>query len=108
MSTHHQATSILDRVESVFVGNRQLTQKLLAAGLANGHVLFEDNPGLGKTLLVKCFARAIGCESKRVQFTPDLLPADIVGTKVWNASKRSFELHKGPVFGNVLLQDEIN
>ncbi|HET6405178.1 MAG TPA: MoxR family ATPase [Candidatus Thermoplasmatota archaeon] len=107
-STHVKANEILDRVESVFVGNRALTEKLLAAALANGHVLFEDNPGLGKTLLVKAFAAAIGCDAKRVQFTPDILPADILGTNVWNQAERKFELHKGPVFTHVLLADEIN
>jgi MoxR-like ATPase len=107
-SPHQKANEILDRVESVFVGNRALTEKLLAAALANGHVLFEDNPGLGKTLLVKTFARAIGAESKRVQFTPDILPADILGTKVWNASAGRFEMHAGPIFTNILLADEIN
>jgi len=107
-SPHQKANEILDRVEAVFVGNRALTEKLLAAGLANGHVLFEDNPGLGKTLLVKAFAAAIGSDTKRVQFTPDILPADILGTKVWNQSARLFELHKGPVFTHVLLADEIN
>ncbi|HUR67723.1 MAG TPA: MoxR family ATPase [Candidatus Thermoplasmatota archaeon] len=106
--THQKANEILDRVESVFVGNRALTEKLLAAALSNGHVLFEDNPGLGKTLLVKAFAAAVGCDAKRVQFTPDILPADILGTKVWNQSNRTFELHKGPVFTHVLLADEIN
>ena len=105
---HLKATEILDRVESVFVGDRMLTEKLLAAALANGHVLFEDNPGLGKTLLVKAFAASIGCDSKRVQFTPDILPADILGTKVWNQNARTFELHQGPVFTNILLADEIN
>jgi MoxR-like ATPase len=103
-----KAIEILDRVESVFVGERILTQKLLAAALANGHVLFEDNPGLGKTLLVKAFAASIACDSKRVQFTPDILPADILGTKVWNQHGRTFELHQGPVFTNILLADEIN
>ena len=107
-STHVKANEILDRVESVFVGNRALTEKLLAAALANGHVLFEDNPGLGKTLLVKAFAAAIGCDAKRVQFTPDILPADILGTNVWNQAERKFELHKGPVFTHILLADEIN
>ena len=105
---HLKANEILDRVESVFVGDRTLTEKLLAAALANGHVLFEDNPGLGKTLLVKAFAASIGCDSKRVQFTPDILPADILGTKVWNQNARTFELHQGPVFTNILLADEIN
>lgn len=70
---------IIDRVSQVFVGNRPLLRKLLAAALANGHVLFEDYPGLGKIMLAKVFTRAIGSETRRVQFTPDVLPADIVG-----------------------------
>jgi len=108
MNHHQKATEILDRVESVFVCDRGLTEKLLSAALANGHVLFEDNPGLGKTLLVKSFARAIGADAKRVQFTPDILPADILGTKVWNQRDRTFELHEGPIFTSLLLADEIN
>ena len=99
---------IIDRVSEVFVGNRILLRKLLAAALANGHVLFEDFPGLGKTLLTKVFTRAIGSETKRVQFTPDLMPADIIGTNVWRQNDGSFQLVKGPVFTNVLLADEIN
>jgi MoxR-like ATPase len=95
-------------VSQVFVGNRLLLRKLLAAALANGHVLFEDYPGLGKTLLAKVFTRAIGSETKRVQFTPDLLPADILGTNVWRQNEGDFRLVKGPVFTNVLLADEIN
>ena len=70
---------IIDRVSDVFVSNRLLLRKLLAAALANGHVLFEDYPGLGKTLLAKVFSRVIGSDTKRVQFTPDLLPSDILG-----------------------------
>ena len=99
---------IIDRVSQVFVGNRLLLRKLLAAALANGHVLFEDYPGLGKTLLAKVFTRAIGSDTKRVQFTPDLLPADILGTNVWRQNEGHFQLVKGPVFTNVLLADEIN
>jgi MoxR-like ATPase len=99
---------IIDHIGEVFVGNRLLLRKMLAAGLANGHVLFEDYPGLGKTLLAKIFTRAIGCETSRVQFTPDLLPADIVGTHVWKQNESNFQLVKGPVFTNVLLADEIN
>ncbi len=99
---------IIDAISSVFVGNKPLLRKMLAAGLANGHILFEDYPGLGKTLLVKLFASAIGCRYTRIQFTPDLLPADIIGTKVWRQSDSSFELMKGPVFTNILLADEIN
>ena len=99
---------ILDTVQTYFVGERTLLQKVLAAALANGHILFEDNPGLGKTLLAKVFARATGCDWSRVQFTPDLMPADIVGTKVWRMNTGEFTLEKGPVFTHVLLADEIN
>ncbi len=100
--------SIIDRVAQVFVGNRLLLRKLLAASLANGHVLFEDYPGLGKTLLAKVFTKAIGSETRRVQFTPDVLPADIVGTRVWRQNTGEFQLVQGPVFTNILLADEIN
>lgn len=100
--------AILDAVGGVFVGNRLLLRKVLGAALANGHVLFEDLPGLGKTLLAKVFARAIGCGYNRVQFTPDLLPADITGTKIWRQNDGTFEVVKGPVFTRVLLADEIN
>jgi MoxR-like ATPase len=99
---------IIDNVSQAFVGSRGLLQKLLAGALANGHVLFEDYPGLGKTLLVKSFATTIGCGYTRVQFTPDILPADIIGTKVWDHKSGEFRLSKGPIFTNVLLADEIN
>ncbi len=99
---------IIDNVARVFVGDRDLLERLLAGALANGHVLFEDYPGLGKTLLVKVFARTIGVEADRVQFTPDILPSDILGTKVWNQGEQRFTLVKGPVFTHVLLADEIN
>ncbi|MBC8521795.1 MAG: MoxR family ATPase [Candidatus Syntrophoarchaeum sp.] len=98
---------IIEAVGNIYVGDRLLLKKLLAAGAANGHVLFEDYPGLGKTLLAKAFARAIGCEYSRIQFTPDLLPADIVGAKVWR-EKDLFELEKGPIFADIILADEIN
>ncbi len=100
--------NVLDKISSIYVGDRLLIEKLLAAALANGHVLFEDNPGLGKTLLAKTLSFSIGCNFSRVQFTPDLLPSDILGTKVWNPKDGSFKLLKGPVFTNVLLADEIN
>ncbi len=99
---------IIEQVSSVYVGHRQLLIKLLAAALANGHVLFEDYPGLGKTLLAKVFAKATGCKFVRIQFTPDLLPADIIGGKVWRQKESVFELVKGPIFTNILLADEIN
>ena len=99
---------IIDRVGQVFVGNRLTLRKVLATALANGHMLFEDYPGLGKTLLAKVFARAIGSETKRVQFTPDLLPSDILGVNVWRQNTATFQMVRGPVFTNVLLADEIN
>ncbi len=99
---------IIDRVAETFVGNRLLLRKLLAAALANGHILFEDYPGLGKTLLAKIFARSIGGDTKRVQFTPDLLPSDILGMNIWRQNDGTFQLMRGPVFTNVLLADEIN
>ena len=99
---------IIDRVSDVFVSNRLLLRKLLAAALANGHVLFEDYPGLGKTLLAKVFSKVIGSDTKRVQFTPDLLPSDILGVNVWRQNEGEFQLVRGPVFTNLLLADEIN
>jgi MoxR-like ATPase len=100
--------NVINKIANVYVGDRLLLEKLLAAALANGHVLFEDNPGLGKTLLAKTLSFSIGCNFSRVQFTPDLLPSDILGTQVWNPKDGSFKLLKGPVFTNVLLADEIN
>lgn len=99
---------VIDEINGVFVGSRELLKKLLAAGIANGHVLLEDYPGVGKTLLVKAMAKTIGCNYTRIQFTPDLLPADIIGTRVWKQKEGSFELMKGPIFTNILLADEIN
>ena len=102
-------TRIIDEVgKVVVVSNENMLQKVLCGFLAGGHILFEDNPGLGKTLLVKVFAKATGCNWNRIQFTPDLMPADIVGTKVWRGGNSEFELEKGPVFTNFLLADEIN
>jgi len=80
----------------------------MLAILANSHILFEDNPGLAKTLLARSFAMSMGCNFSRVQFTPDLLPADITGTYIYNVKTTEFELRRGPVFTNVLLADEVN
>nr|WP_297069683.1 MoxR family ATPase [Thermococcus sp.] len=102
------ATEIVEAVSEVYIGNRAVVERTLAASLVNGNVLFEDHPGLGKTLLAKAFGRALGLEYRRIQFTPDLLPADIIGTKVWRQNTGAFELVRGPIFTNVLLADEIN
>jgi MoxR-like ATPase len=103
-----ETDNILKAVGAVFVGNELLIRKLLCAGLSNGHVLFEDYPGLGKTLLTKIFAKTLGCNWGRVQFTPDLMPADITGTRIWRYKGSDFVLEKGPIFTNILLADEIN
>ncbi len=99
---------IRTEVAKAIVEKDSVIEQLMLAFLAGGHVLFEDYPGLAKTLMANTFSRAIGCDFKRVQFTPDLLPADITGTFVLNRATSQFELRKGPIFTNVLLADEIN
>lgn len=99
---------ILEEVEKVIVGKRDVIEKLFMTILSNGHVLLEDYPGLAKTLMAKTLATAIGCDFRRIQFTPDLLPADITGTYVYNQKTQEFELRKGPIFTNILLADEVN
>jgi MoxR-like ATPase len=102
------AHAILDEVEKAIVGKRHVLEKVLLSVLCDGHVLIEDYPGLAKTLMAKTFAAALGCDFKRVQFTPDLLPADITGTYVFDRKTSEFVLRRGPVFTNILLADEIN
>jgi MoxR-like ATPase len=102
------SNAILEGLGKVYVGKRMMLTKMMAASFANGHVLFEDYPGLGKTLLAKLFSRIIGCQWSRVQFTPDLMPADILGTKIWKMKEETFSFERGPIFTNVLLADEIN
>lgn len=99
---------VVNEVERAVVGKRDLLEMILAAMLAGGHVLLEDYPGLGKTLIARSFAAAFGLEFKRIQFTPDLLPGDITGGYIFNRAKNKFELRQGPVFTNILLADEIN
>lgn len=99
---------VVSEVERAIVGKRELLEMIMAATLAGGHVLLEDYPGLGKTLIARSFATALGLEFKRIQFTPDLLPGDITGGYVYNRSGNNFELRKGPVFANIILADEIN
>ena len=99
---------VIAEVERGVVGKRPLLEMVMVTALAGGHVLFEDFPGLGKTLIARSFATALGLGFKRIQFTPDLLPGDITGGYVFNRNKNTFELRKGPVFTNILLADEIN
>ncbi|HLA07734.1 MAG TPA: MoxR family ATPase, partial [Anaerolineales bacterium] len=99
---------VIAEVERAVVGKRDLLEMMMASVLAGGHMLLEDFPGLGKTLIARSFAKALGLEFKRIQFTPDLLPGDITGGYIFNRTKNKFELRKGPVFANIILADEIN
>lgn len=103
-----QTARIVDAVEQAIVGKRQTVQAALAVLVSNGHLLIEDIPGVGKTTMAKAFARALGCDFKRIQFTPDLLPSDVTGTSVFNQKTSDFEFRPGPVFANVVLADEVN
>ena len=102
------ARQIVDNVERVIVGKRATVEMALAAVIAGGHVLFEDVPGLGKTMLARALAVSLGLSFKRIQFTADLMPADITGGPVYNPKDGNFELRQGPVFAHVVLADEIN
>ena len=99
---------ILDNVDRVIVGKREVSELVLTCIIAGGHVLLEDVPGTGKTVMAKSFAKSIAGEFSRIQFTPDLLPSDITGVHVFNQKKADFVFRKGPVFANIILADEIN
>jgi MoxR-like ATPase len=99
---------VVDEVEKAIVCKRQVVELAALTLLCDGHLLIEDIPGVGKTTLAKALARSIGGKFRRIQFTPDLLPADVTGTNVFNPKTLGFELHPGPVFANVVLADEIN
>ncbi|HAM1125025.1 TPA: MoxR family ATPase [Listeria monocytogenes] len=99
---------IINEVEKVIVGKRHVVKLSLTALLAGGHVLLEDVPGVGKTMMVRTLSKTIGVSFKRIQFTPDLLPADVTGVSIFNPETRDFEFRPGPVMGNIVLADEIN
>ena len=102
------ARAVVDNVRGVIVGNDEAIELLVAGFLGGGHVLVEDVPGVGKTMLARALAASVECSFERVQFTPDLLPADITGTNVYNREAEAFEFRPGPIFANVVLADEIN
>jgi MoxR-like ATPase len=100
--------SVIQEVERAVVGKRDLLEIVMTAVLAGGHILLEDFPGLGKTLIARSFAKVLGLDFKRIQFTPDLLPGDITGGYIFNRREDRFELRHGPIFANIILADEIN
>lgn len=102
------AQRVQENVEKVIVGKGSVVEKVLTALLCSGHILLEDMPGTGKTTLIKALSRSLDCSSKRVQFTPDLLPSDLTGVNYYNQKQQEFVFRPGPVFTNILLADEIN
>ncbi|HEY7089382.1 MAG TPA: MoxR family ATPase [Tepidisphaeraceae bacterium] len=110
--TNDATTSSIDRlrenIRTVFLGHSRAVDLLLVGLLSRGHVLIEDVPGVGKTVLAKSLARSIDCRFTRIQLTPDLLPGDVLGVSVYNAQSQRFEFKPGPIFANIVLADEIN
>ncbi len=101
-------TRLRDNIASVYMGNRQAVDRLVVCLLARGHVLIEDVPGVGKTVLANALARSVDCTFSRIQCTPDLLPSDVTGVSIYHRDRDSFEFKRGPIFANVVLADEIN
>ena len=107
-TTTARCEAVLDEIQRAVVGRRGALRLILIALLARGHVLIEDLPGLGKTLIARSFAAALGLDFARVQFTPDLLPADLLGSTIYDMQSGRFEFRRGPIFTNLLVADEIN
>jgi MoxR-like ATPase len=108
LSVRTVAEQVIANVERVIVGKREAVELALIALLCQGHVLIEDVPGVGKTVLAKAIARSIGCSFRRIQFTPDLLPSDVTGVSIYNQKSGEFEYRPGPIVAQVVLADEIN
>src|SRR5690606_10156621 len=108
----HQESAVAEMIQmemgKVIVGQRHLTERLLIGLLVNGHILLEGVPGLAKTLAITTLARTVDATFSRIQFTPDLLPADLLGTMIYSPKKEEFYVKKGPIFANFILADEIN
>ena len=102
------ADSLIENVSKVIVGKRETVELALVALISGGHVLIEDVPGVGKTMLVRSIATSTGCDYRRMQFTPDLLPSDVTGASVFNQKTGDFEFRPGPIMAQIVLADEIN
>jgi len=105
---HEIPHKLIDNISKVIVGKREVIEFVVVSIMANGHVLLEDVPGLGKTMLSRSLSRSIDSDFKRIQFTPDLLPSDVTGVSIYNQKTGEFEFKKGPIFANIVLGDEIN
>lgn len=108
MDTQVKLQAIIDNIEKVMIGKRHIAELSVVALLGQGHVLLEDVPGVGKTMMVRSLAKSVGATFKRIQFTPDLLPSDVLGVSIYNPKDMEFEFRPGPIMGNIVLADEIN
>ncbi|MEG0439110.1 AAA family ATPase [Solibacillus cecembensis] len=105
---NEQIEKIINNIEKVMIGKREIAELSIVSLLAGGHVLLEDVPGVGKTMMVRALSKSLGTTFKRIQFTPDLLPSDVIGVSVYNPKTLQFEFRPGPIVGNIVLADEIN
>ena len=103
-----QIQAVIENIEKVMIGKREIAELSIVALLAGGHVLLEDVPGVGKTMMVRSLAKSVGANFKRIQFTPDLLPSDVIGVSIYNPKTLQFEFRPGPIVGNIILADEIH
>ncbi|MFC6040309.1 AAA family ATPase [Paenisporosarcina macmurdoensis] len=108
MNNQEKIHAIVDNIERVMIGKRNIAELSVVALIAQGHVLLEDVPGVGKTIMVRALAKSVGAQFKRIQFTPDLLPSDVIGVSIYNPKDMEFEFRPGPIMGNIVLADEIN
>lgn len=105
---NEQIEKIIRNIEKVMIGKREIAELSIVSLLAGGHVLLEDVPGVGKTMMVRSLSKSLGASFKRIQFTPDLLPSDVIGVSIYNPKTLQFEFRPGPIVGNIVLADEIN
>ena len=108
MKNQEIIASVVDNIERVMIGKRNIAELSVVALIAQGHVLLEDVPGVGKTMMVRALAKSVGAQFKRIQFTPDLLPSDVIGVSIYNPKEMEFQFRPGPIMGNIVLADEIN